>query len=115
MLGVEAFRLWRGSGSDFLKPFARGSLGLFELGRADGQLVVGGLSPRAELGLAWFFPDYSALTLGAWSEYRNRADGLSTPVFGLTLGWGGFDYFGSSRTGPVPGLAQPPADLDDAD
>ena len=40
-----------------------------------------------------------ALTLSVTAEYRPRGDGLSTPFYGLQLGFGELDYVGSPSDG----------------
>jgi len=109
MLGVEAFRLWRGDPETGFQPYVRGALGALELGIDDGDFLWGGLSPRGEAGLMWLDDDLKGFTLGVAAEYRLRADGRSTPVFLLQLGFGGFDYVDSSskgaRTEPKRSLA----------
>lgn len=95
MLGVEAFRLWRGDPQTGLQPYVRGALGALELGVDHGEFLIGGVSPRGEAGLMWLDDDLKGFTLGLAADYRLRADGLSTPVFTLQLGFGGFDYLDS--------------------
>jgi hypothetical protein len=99
MLGVEALRLWRGGNHSGLQPFARGGLGLLELGAADDELLFGGLSPRGEVGLMWLDDDLKGVTLSLGAEYRLRTDGLSTPLLWIQVGFGLFDFMESS-TGP---------------
>lgn len=90
LVGVEGFRVWRQPAH--LHPYVRGSLGLLEVARHQETWILGGLSPRGEIGLLWLDSQYRGLTLGAAAEYRPRTDGLSTPVFWIQLGFGAFDY-----------------------
>lgn len=90
LVGLEGFRVWRQHAH--LQPYVRGGLGLIEVARHQESLMLGGLSPRGEVGLLWLDSHLKGLTLGAAAEYRPRTDGLSTPVFWLQLGFGVFDY-----------------------
>jgi hypothetical protein len=102
MMGAEAFRIWRSASQTGLQPFARAALGALEVG-SDGQdLVLGGLSPRAEAGVMWLGDGLDGVTLSAAAEYRPRIEGPSTPIFWLQIGFGGFDFLNSSASRAPP-------------
>ncbi len=109
LVGVDAFRLWR-SPEARVQPYLRGSLGLLELGRVGDELLWGGASPRAELGLMWFAKDYTALTISGAAEYRVRADGLSTPLYWLQIGIGRFDFFDAPQRSPARAAPADPSE-----
>ena len=94
MIGVEGFGIWRGEAGTGLQPYARGALGLVEVGRSGDETLLGAFSPRAEAGLMRLDKGFMGLTLSAVAEYRLRRDGLD--IYSLQVGFGVFDYVESA-------------------
>jgi hypothetical protein len=101
-VGAEAFRVWRSQSLTGLQPFARAALGALEVGSDGEELLLGGLSPRAEAGLMWLGEGLEGVTLSAAAEYRPRLEGPSTPIFWLQIGFGGFDFLDSGAPRAPP-------------